>query len=76
MHIDLRGLRHPEHIKGLRDALEGLCTVYDDIEVLLEPSADIKLFEAYLKSCNAKYTKNSEGDHISFFIKAPFSMCG
>ncbi len=76
MHIDLRGLDHPEHIKGFRDALEGLCTVFDDIEVLLDTSADLKRFEAYIKSCNAKYTKSSEGEYIRLLIKAPFSMCG
>ncbi len=77
MVIDLRGLSNPEHIKGFKDALEGQCTISEDIEVLLDNSlSDSKRFEAYIRSCNCRYEKKEEIDTLRIIISAPFSFCG
>ncbi|BCB96149.1 hypothetical protein JZK55_10710 [Dissulfurispira thermophila] len=77
MLIDARGLRHPEHIKEFKRHLEGLCTVYEDIKVLIDDNeSDIKKFEMYIRSCHAKYKIHKEDGYLRVNISAPFSMCG
>lgn len=76
MLIDARGLSHPDHIKKFKEELEGLCTVYEDVDVLLDSDSDIKKFEMYIRSCRCDYTKENENGHLRIKITAPFSMCG
>lgn len=77
MLIDIRGLKHPKHIKEFKRHLEGLCAVYEDINVLMDDNdPDVKKFEIYLKSCNAKYNKVKEDGYLKIEILAPFSLCG
>ncbi|MDI6801421.1 MAG: hypothetical protein QMD01_05135 [Thermodesulfovibrionales bacterium] len=77
MIIDLKGLRHPDHIRKFRDHFEGLCAVYEDIAVHMDDNdEDLKKFEMYLRSCRAKYKVRKEDGHLNVHISAPFSMCG
>ena len=55
MIIDIRGLKHPEHIREFRRHFEGLCAVYEDITVYMDDRTDdLKKLEIYIRSCNAK----------------------
>lgn len=77
MLIDARGLSHPEHIKEFKKHLEGLCTVFEDIDVLLdENNGDQKKFEMFIRTCRCDYVVEKEDSHLRVKIKAPFSMCG
>jgi TusA-related sulfurtransferase len=77
MIIDVRGHRHPEHIKEFKRHLEGLCAVYEDITVITDDiPSDVKKLEMYLKSCNAKYTVTKEKEYLKINISAPFYLCG
>lgn len=77
MLIDARGLNHPEHIKEFKSHFEGLCTVYEDVDVLLDDkNDDLKKFEMYIRSCRCKYTVEKENGYVRVKIEAPFSMCG
>jgi len=77
MLIDIRGLKHPEHIREFRRHFEGLCTVYEDVTVYLDDvSDDLKKFEMYIRSCNAKCKIHKEDGYLRINISAPFSMCG
>ncbi len=77
MEVDARGLRHPEHIKEFKRHIEGLCAVYQDIDILMDDNReDRKKMESYLLSCRAKYTVEREGDHLRIKITAPFHVCG
>jgi len=77
MLIDIRGLKHPEHIREFRRHFEGLCTVYEDVTVYLDNiSDDLKKFEMYIRSCNASYKVHKEEGCVRINISAPFSMCG
>lgn len=77
MLIDVRGLNHPEHIKRFKDALEGLCSVNEDVEIILGSNpADLKRFESYIRSCNCRYEKSAEAGNVRIRITAPFSLCG
>jgi len=77
MLIDVRGLRHPEHLKEFRRHFEGLCTVQADVEVLMDNNrADLKKFEMFVLSCRGKYTVTQEGDYLRMKIEGHFSMCG
>ncbi len=77
MLIDIRGLRHPEHIREFKRHFEGLCTVYEDVTIYLDDvSDDLKKFEMYISLCNAKYKVRKEDGYLRINISAPFSMCG
>jgi hypothetical protein len=77
MLIDIRGLKHPEHIKEFKRHFEGLCAVYEDITIYLDDRPDdLKKFEMYISSCNAKYKVHKENNYLRIHISAPFSMCG
>lgn len=77
MEIDIRGLRHPEHLKAFRRHFEGLCAVYEDITVYMDDSTeDLKKLEMYIRSCNGKYKVHKENNYLRIHISAPFSMCG
>lgn len=77
MEIDLRGLRHPDHINQFKKNLEGICTFHEDIVVYLDgTNEDIKKFEIYIRMCNAKYELKKENGYVRINISAPFSMCG
>ena len=77
MLIDIRGLKHPEHIREFKRHLEGLCAVYEDVTVYLDDSLDdLKKFEMYIRMCNAKYKVQKEDGYLRVNISAPFSMCG
>lgn len=77
MVIDVRGLRHPEHLREFKRHLEGLCAVYVDIDVLLDDSPeDLRKFEVYIRSCRAAYTVEKGNGHLTMKIAAPFNMCG
>jgi hypothetical protein len=79
MLIDLRGLNHPEHLQKLRSHFEGLCTIYEDVEVLLDNNTEtenLRKLEIYISSFRGKYTISSEGNLAVVKILAPFSLCG
>lgn len=77
MEIDIRGLKHPEHLKEFRRHFEGLCAVYEDITVYMDDSTDdLKKLEMYIRSCNGKYKVYKENGYLRIHISAPFSMCG
>jgi hypothetical protein len=77
MVIDARGLKHPEHIRKFKEPLEGLCAVYEDLEVLLDDDGEgLKRFEMYIRSCRANYTVDKSDGFVKVKIEAPFSMCG
>jgi len=77
MLIDLRGLNHPEHLQKLRTHFEGLCTVHEDVEVLLDNNKEnLRKLEMYISSFRGKYTISSEGSLTVVKILAPFSLCG
>lgn len=75
--IDARGLTHPEHIKEFKRHIEGLCAVYEDMEVLMDDNrSDLRKLESYILSCRAAYAVEQEGGHLRIKIKAPFYVCG
>jgi predicted nucleic acid-binding Zn-ribbon protein len=77
MIVDLKGLRNPEHIRKFREHFEGICAVYEDIEVYLDDvNDDLKRFEMYIRTCRAKYEVHREQGHLRVHIFAPFNMCG
>lgn len=77
MFIDLRGMEHPEHLKELKKHLAGLCTVSEDVEVLIDNSPkELKMFEHYVRSFNCSYTIEQEGGQARIKIKGPFNICG
>jgi hypothetical protein len=77
MEIDARGLTHPEHIKEFKRHIEGLCAVYEDMDLLIDNNRDdLRKMESYIRSCRAAYTVDQENDYVRIKIKAPFSLCG
>jgi len=77
MIIDIRGFDHPEHLQEFKRHLEGLCTIYEDVEVLLDDKEEsLKKFEIYIRSFWAKYTIEHENGFVRLRILAPFSLCG
>ncbi len=78
MLIDARGLKNPEHIREFKRHLEGLCSVFVDVDVLIDDDKeDLRKFEIYIRACRADYTVEKEDDgHLRVKIKGPFSMCG
>lgn len=77
MLIDVRGLNHPEHLQKFRLHFEGLCVVYEDVEILLDnDKGNLKKFEIYIRSFNGKYNIYYEDNLIRLKILAPFSLCG
>ncbi|MBF0328324.1 MAG: hypothetical protein HQL10_04140 [Nitrospirae bacterium] len=76
MIIDARGLGNPNHIKKFVESFDGVCTVYDDIQVMLDcESGDLKKFEMYLKSHRCMYSKELIDGAASIKIEPPFSLC-
>lgn len=76
--IDTRGLRHPEHVRAFRDALAGLCGVFQDVEVLIDDlPEERRKMEMFIRSCRATYTveRTPEG-HLRILIAQPFYLCG
>jgi hypothetical protein len=77
MLIDVRGLKHPEHIRKFKSHFEGICTVHEDVTVYLDDRTDdLKKFEMYIRMCNGKYKVHKENGYLRINISAPFSMCG
>jgi len=77
MLIDLRGLNHPEHLQKFRTHFDGLCTVNEDVEVLLDNNKEnLRKLEMYISSFRGKYAISSEGNLAVVKILAPFSLCG
>ncbi len=77
MVIDLRGLRHPEHIREFKNHFEGICAVYEDIVVYMDDrNDDIAKFEMYIRSCYAKYEVHKEDGYLRIQISEPFRICG
>jgi len=76
--IDARGLRHPGHIRAFRDAFAGLCTVFQEVEILIDdlPEERRKL-EMFIRSCRGNFTveKKPEG-HLHIRIEPPVPLCG
>lgn len=76
--IDARGLRHPDHIRAFRDAFAGLCSVFQDVEILIDDLPEERRnLEMFIRSCRGNYTveKNPEG-HLHIRIESPFHLCG
>lgn len=77
MIIDVRGMKHPEHLKEFKRHLEGLCTVHEDVEVLLDNNReDLKKFEMFVRSCRGHYVVEEESGYLRMKIEAPFCLCG
>ncbi|MCX7912974.1 MAG: hypothetical protein N2511_00145 [Thermodesulfovibrionales bacterium] len=77
MLLDLRGLDHPQHLQEFKKHFEGLCTVYEDVEVLLSNNKEnIKKFEIFISFLRAQYTIDFVNDFVKLRIIAPFSLCG
>lgn len=77
MTIDARGLSHPDHIREFKRHLEGLCAVYEEVDVLMDRrKEDVMKMEMYIRSCRGDYTVADEEDHIRIRIRAPFYLCG
>lgn len=76
--IDARGLHHPEHIRAFRDALAGLCGVFQDVEVLFDDRPEErKRLEMFIRSCRASYTvEHCPEGHLRMLIAQPFYLCG
>jgi len=75
--IDTRGLRHPEHLMEFKRHLEGFCTVFEVVEVLLDDNKDdLKKLEMFVRSCRGKYTVEKENGHLRMKIEPPFYLCG
>jgi hypothetical protein len=77
MFIDVRGLKHPEHLKEFRKHFAGLCVVNEDIEVLIDNlEKEKKMFELYVRSFNCSYSVETEDCKVRIKIKGPFNICG
>lgn len=77
MTIDLRGLRHPEHLKAFRKHFEGFCTIHEQVEVLMDNNRDdLKKFEMFIRSCRGKYIVAEEGGHLRITIETDLCLCG
>ncbi|HMK43286.1 MAG TPA: hypothetical protein VK445_04055 [Dissulfurispiraceae bacterium] len=75
--IDARGLRNPEHIRAFRDRFEGICAVFEDVELLIDDHpSDLKRLEMYLRSCRAHFNAEKRSGHIMVHIQQPFYLCG
>lgn len=77
MLVDLRGLEHPQHLQEFKKHFEGLCTINEDVEVLLSNKKDdIKKFETFINYLRAQYIIEFVDDFVRVKIIAPFSLCG
>lgn len=77
MLIDTRGLKHPEHLKEFKRHLEGFCSVFEKVEVLLDNNKDdLKKLEMFVRSCRGKYTVEEEHGYLRMKIEPPFYLCG
>ncbi len=77
MLIDVRGLRHPDHLKEFKRHLEGFCTVHEGIDVLMDNNReDVRKFEMFVRSCRGHYTIVEEGDHLRMKIEESLCLCG
>lgn len=77
MLIDLRGLKHPEHIREFKSHFEGICSVFEDVEILLDNEGDnLRRLEMYICSFRGKYIISYDNTHAKVKILAPFSLCG
>ncbi|MCX8030491.1 MAG: hypothetical protein N3A59_02785 [Thermodesulfovibrionales bacterium] len=75
--INLRGLKHPQHIQKFKEHFLGCCTIHEDIILLLdEEREDLKKFEIFLHSCRANYTLEQDDNSIKIIVLQPFSFCG
>ena len=62
MRIDTRGLKHPEPLKRIREAVSSICTDDVDVEVLVdtcEYSRTVKGF-ADMSGCRTEVEENGE----------------
>ena len=49
----------------------------EDVEILIDNrEKELKMIELYIRSFNAAYTVEKEGDHVRMKIKSPFNICG
>ncbi len=77
MLIDARGMAHPDHIREFRERIGNVCTVNEEVDVLMDDSPELqKRFEMFIRSCRANYTVEREEGFLRVRIKAPFCMCG
>jgi len=75
--IDVRGLHHPEHLKEFKKHLEGFCTVYEAVEVLMDNDRnDLRKFEMFILSCRGKYSVIEEGNYLRVKIEENLHLCG
>ncbi|MBI3592031.1 MAG: hypothetical protein HY099_00840 [Nitrospirae bacterium] len=77
MFIDARGLSHPEHLKEFKRHLAGLCTVKENVEVLIDNrNNELKMFELYVRTFKCSYKIETADNYARIKIKAPFNICG
>jgi len=77
MVIDVRGLRHPDHLKEFKRQLEGFCVIHEGIDVLLDNNKDdVKKFEMFVRSCRGHYTIVEEAGYLRMKIEEALSLCG
>lgn len=78
MLIDLRGLRNPEHIRAFIAHFEGVCTIAERVDVILDDNEhDLNRFVMYLKACRAEnISQKHENGSVMIVIEGPFSFCG
>ena len=69
MEIDARGLKHPEPLVRLRDALRDQCSVEEAVTVLVDSREEAKRVKAFAGFSNSPVEVEDRGDHYRIRIE-------
>lgn len=75
MRIDTRGLKHPEPMKKIREAVRGMCMEHVDVEVLIDSCEYGKMIKGFAKMSGCETEIIEEGDTCIVKIKGNMCKC-
>ena len=73
MRIDVRGLKHPEPMKKIRETVKSMCTEHVDVEVLIDSCEYGKMITDFAKMSGCKTEVVKEGEVC--LVKITGNMC-
>jgi len=73
--IDVRGLKHPEPLKKIKEAVSSLCTNYVDVEVLVDTCEYGKMVKGFAEMTGCETEVKEEKDYCVVKIKGGSCKC-
>ncbi len=69
MEIDARGLKHPEPVLRLREALRDQCSLEEKVVVLVDSREEASYVKAFARFSSASVEAQDRGDHYRLVIE-------